>query len=723
MKEHTANVSGEFYVVTTSGMADQRHRIIKNSATVAIFDVHGDICRGDSSPQGLYWQGTRFLSHLVLSLEGKRLLLLSSDVTRDNHLVTVDLTNPDLISDSKPMVTRGTLHVFRSKFLWEGSCYEKFRFKNFGLHPISFHFQIEFEADFADIFEIRGLERHKRGKYEPVRISENMLEFPYLGLDGILRRTRIDFSVQPRSIYKKGADYQISLDVNEELEFEVVVSYLAEQSSRLSIGPYEKAYFKASELLKRNAQRESSIVTSNYQFNALLERAESDLQMLLTNENGMQYPYAGIPWFCTPFGRDGLITALETLWLIPEISRDVLAYLASKQSSSTNKNQDSEPGKILHELRMGEMTNCGELPFSQYYGSADATPLFVILAGKYFRRTGDMLFIKSIWPNIERALHWMDHFGDLEKDGFVEYQQRSEHGIENQAWKDSFDSVFHEDGTLAESPIAICEVQAYVYAAKKEAAFLAESMKNHKMAAALHQQAEDLQQKFEKTFWDEEIGCYVLALDAQKRPCRVKASNMGHCLFAQIASFDRARRTGNLLMDESFFSGWGIRTLAAGQPRYNPMSYHNGSVWPHDNALIAEGFSKYGFNQYAATILDAFFQMSQYTELNRFPELFCGFKRRKYQGPTLYPVACSPQAWAAASVFLLLKSCLGLQIDAPENKISFTSPCLPECLDTVRIRNLKVKGAVVDFLVRRHREDVTIRVIERSENIRLIIER
>jgi glycogen debranching enzyme len=719
--EHAENVSGEFYVVATSGMADQRHRIIKNSNTVAVFDIHGDICRGDSSPQGLYCQGTRFLSHHTLALEGKRLLLLSSDIRRDNLLVTVDLTNPDLMLDSEQMIPRGALHVFRSKFLWEGRCYEKYRFKNFGLRPASFSFQFAFDADFADIFEVRGLKRHQRGEYKNPRISKNMLEFTYLGLDQVIRRTRIDFSIQPKRIHKNGADYQVSLDVNEELELQVIVSCLGEHENDHPVTVYEKAYSGASTYLKKAIHEGCSIFTSNEQFNVLLERAVSDLRMLLTDEGSIRYPYAGIPWYCTPFGRDGLITGMESLWLIPDIARDVLTYLASKQSTFDNDIQDAEPGKILHEVRIGEMTNCGELPFSQYYGSADATPLFVMLAGQYFRRTGNRSFINNLWPHIKSALNWIDHFGDLDNDGFVEYQRRTEHGIYNQAWKDSFDSVFHIDGMLAQSPIAVCEIQAYVYAAKKEAAFLAEIMGNHLMARALREESGKLQKKFEKAFWDEEMGGYVLALDADKKPCRVKASNMGHCLFAGIASFKRSRKIVELLMSTDFFSGWGIRTLAQEQARYNPMSYHNGSIWPHDNALIAEGFSKYGFNRYAAVILDAMFQMSQFTELNRFPELFCGFKRRKHQGPTQYPVACSPQAWAATSIFLLIKSCLGLHIDAVEKKITFTSPYLPEFLETVRIRNLEVNGATVDFLVTRHKEDVTIRVIERSEDIRFII--
>jgi glycogen debranching enzyme len=719
--ESSTNPTGEFYVVATSGMADQRNRIIKSSDTVAVFDIHGDISSEEASSQGLYHQGTRFLSHYGLMIEEKRPLLLSSDITRDNHLVTVDLTNPDLLF-KQSMLPRGTLHIFRSKFLWKGRCYEKYRFKNYGLHPVSFSFQLFFDADFADIFEVRGLKRRQKGKYNPPLVAENTLEFSYRGLDSVLRRTRIAFSGHPSTIHTNGADYQVSLGINGEIEYHVIVSCLGPDNDVLPAIPYEEAYISASQFLEKSSRGECTIFTSNDQFNVLFERSNSDLRMLLTDKDDVMYPYAGIPWFCTPFGRDGLIVAMETLWIFPEISRDVLAYLAKRQSMVMDDIQDAEPGKILHEVRMGEMVNCGELPFSKYFGSADSTPLFVMLAGKYFRRTGDMAFIKSLWPNIENALKWIDNFGDPDKDGFIEYDRRSEHGIDNQAWKDSSDSVFHEDGTLAASPIAMCEIQAYVYAAKKEAAFLAQCMDLPDMADRLYREAEEMRQRFEKIFWDDKMEAYILALDASKKACRIYASNMGHLLFAQISSQERADKIAKLLMGSRFFSGWGIRTIAGEQSRYNPMSYHNGSVWPHDNAMIAEGFSKYRLNRYAADILDAIFQMSRYTELNRIPELFCGFGRRKNQGPTLYPVACSPQAWSAASVFLLLKSCLGLHINAVEKSIRFTTPCLPESLESVEVRNLDINGAAIDFLAIRHENDVTVRVTKRTGNLRVSIE-
>ena len=715
--------SEDYVMVSEPGVADERHRIIKQADTFAVFDIHGDICRRNSDPQGIYCKGTRFLSYYLVTIESQPLLLLSSDVTRNNHLVTVDLTNPHLFLEDGRQIPRGTLHIFRSKFLWNGRCYENYRLKNYGLYPAEFHMDFAFDADFVDVFEVRGIKRNKRGSFKPPAVSENIIEFFYSGLDGIFRRTRIEFSRKPDYMAAGSASYLVSLDVNEELRFTITVSCHSGESGDNNSLSYEQAYRDSSGSLKTAGEMECNISTSNEHFNILLERAISDLRMLLTCENGILYPYAGIPWFNAPFGRDGLITALEMLWFNPRIGHSVLSYLAKEQSESINIDQDAEPGKILHEVRMGEMTNTGELPFSRYYGSADATPLFVILAGYYFKRTGDLDFIGSVWPHIERAIHWIDRYGDADQDGFVEYKKKSEHGLENQGWKDSRDAVFHEDGTIAEAPVAMCEIQGYVYAAKKEAAFLAEHLGYRQKSFFFREEAEKLREKFELTFWDDKMNSYILALDSKKRPCRVKGSNMGHCLFAGISSSERAYKIAELLMNEHFFSGWGIRTLAADQIRYNPMSYHNGSIWPHDNALIAEGFSRYGFNRYASAILDAFFHMSQFTELNRFPELYCGFRKRAHQGPTLYPVACSPQAWSAASIFLLLKACLGLDIDLTKKKITLKNPHLPEWLENVRIRKLEVNGSTVDFLARRHRNDVSIEVFDRPEDFRFIIEK
>ncbi len=420
------------------------------------------------------------------------------------------------------------------------------------------------------------------------------------------------------------------------------------------------------------------------------------------------------------FGRDGIITALQCLWMNPELARGVLSCLAATQAEAENPDQDAQPGKILHEMRSGEMAALGEVPFARYYGSIDATPLFVVLADAYQRRTADLLFIDGLWPHVERALDWIERYGDVDGDGFYEYARRSGTGLLNQGWKDSHDAIFHSDGTQAEGPIALCEVQGYVYAAKRAAARMAASLGHHGRAQALEHEAQRLRERFAKAFWCEDLGTYALALDGAKRPCRVVSSNAGHCLFSGIARPEHAVRIARTLTDEANFSGWGIRTIASTERGFNPMSYHNGSVWPHDNSIVAAGFALYGLKEAAVKVLTGLFDAALFFEMHRLPELFCGFPRRPGEAPTHYPVACSPQAWAAGAVFLCLQACLGLEVRGPTATVKFSNPVLPAFVQRMRIRNLRVGDASVDLLLVRRKDDVGISVQRRSGSVSVV---
>ncbi len=464
-----------------------------------------------------------------------------------------------------------------------------------------------------------------------------------------------------------------------------------------------------------------SIETSNPLVNLWLERSVADLAMLTTALPTGPYPYAGVPWYSTTFGRDGILTALEYLWVNPELSRGVLCFLAQTQATALDPSNDAEPGKILHEARQSEMARTGEIPFGRYYGTVDATPLFLVLAAAYWRRTGDTALVRSIWPNILLALQWLEKYGDADGDGFVEYARRSSDGLVQQGWKDSQDSVFHTSGELAEAPIALCEVQAYVYAAKRDIAELAAHLGEAELASTLAQQAQALQSRFQQDFWCEDIGSYAIALDGDKRQCQVLASNAGHALWCGIASPEHAGRIIDGLMGKAFFSGWGIRTVARGQPRYNPMAYHNGSIWPHDNALIAAGMARYGRGEDAMQLMAALFDASLHFEHHRLPELFCGFRRRPGAGPILYPVACSPQAWAAASVFAMLQACLGLDVRAGAGDITLQAPRLPGFIDWIRIHQLGAPERSADLLLQRYHSSVGIDVLRKDAGVRVTV--
>jgi glycogen debranching enzyme len=707
-----------FYIPAT-GPATRPRRTLKHDDTFIVLDSHGDIGASAGGTDGLFHCDTRFLSRLELSLNGMQPLLLGSNVRDDNTFLTIDLTNPDIYVDGHLVLPKDTLHVVRTIFLWRDTAYQRLAIRNHGERPVDVRLTLQFDSDFADLFEVRGLQRQRRGVAGRRVTAPTTTVLNYEGLDGERRRTTLSFDPAPSELGATTASYRISLAPNEARPIFFCVGCGAPEPSPPV--PFLRGLRAAHRNLRAASHGASTVETSNDLFNELLCRSMSDLCMLMTNTPQGRYPYAGIPWYSTTFGRDGLITALQMLWFDPGVARGVLRRLASFQATADDPASDAQPGKILHEMRGGEMAALGEIPFGLYYGSVDSTPLFVLLAGLYAERTGDDETVAALWPNIEAALAWIDGPGDSDGDGFVEYYRATEKGLANQGWKDSYDAIFHADGRLAEGPIALAEVQGYVYCAKHMAARCAERLGHGKQARHLEAQADALAQRFDARFWCPELGTYAMALDGNKQRCRVRSSNAGQVLFTGIARPDRAAEVADLLLRPQFFTGWGIRTIANTEARYNPMSYHNGSVWPHDNALIALGLARYGRQRAVERLFKGLFEAATYMDMRRLPELFCGFQRGRGRGPTLYPVACAPQAWASATPFTLLEASLGLQFDPIANEIRLRNPRLPEFLDEVVLRNLRLREASVDLKVNRHDTEVSVEILRRRGQVQVSV--
>jgi len=707
-----------FYIRTPSPFTDEPNLVLKNNDTFIVLDRHGAIRPARLGEEGLYHEGTRFLSRLTVRFDGQPPLLLGATVRSDNAGIAIDLTNPDLTEEGAIVVPRGTLHLSRLVVLSNGVLHDRLRLRNFGLSRVHVIMDLDFDADFVDIFEVRGTTRSRRGERLPTAVSPTEVVLGYRGLDDVVRQMRVAVAAGDGRLYATRAQFDCTLEPHEEQVREMTFSCEnAERPPRLS---FPEALSASTGTLTHRHSEFCEVTTSSHQFNEWLRRSLADLSMMITSTRQGDYPYAGVPWFSCPFGRDGIITAFECLWMNPSVARGVLTFLAATQATSTDPERDASPGKILHEMREGEMAALGEIPFARYYGSHDATPLFVMLAAAYYERTDDLPFIERLWPSIHAALRWIEQDGDLDGDGFVEYARQSPTGLVHQGWKDSHDSISHANGDLAVAPIAACEIQAYAYAAWRAGARLAAATGQAEQAADYAHRASVLQARFESAFWNDELGTYVLALDGNKQQCAVRASNAGHALFAGVAARRHAGSVVRALMAPDSFSGWGVRTLSARERRYNPMSYHNGSIWPHDNAIVAAGLARYGFHDEAMAVMNALFEASLFLDLHRLPELFCGFPRERGEAPIGYPVACNPQAWASGSVLMLIQASLGLDVRAADRTVRLTRPRLPEFLREVHIRGLKVGPHAVDLLFERHHQDVSVNVLERTGPVEVV---
>ena len=711
MHEHdddVIRVADDYYILATSSAQEGRAHVLKEGDSFALFDERGDL-RSLGQSHGLYVGDTRFLSRFSMRIDGQRPLLLSSTLHRGGGVLVVDLMNADIRRGGALVIPHGALHLGRMILLQDGELRERISVNNYDSGDIEVALSFDLDADYADVFEIRGHRRQRRGERlpnEPGRRGQ--ITFGYRGLDGVVRRTCITSTPATDIV---GARMQFRLKVPSRGARSIQISARCELQPQTR-GPRVRSRFR------RDRCR---ITSSSSRLEGWLDRSQEDLRMMLTHTPHGVYPYAGVPWFSTAFGRDGIITALETLWLDPSIARGVLEFLAATQAQEVDAVADAQPGKIIHEVRSGEMANLGEVPFGRYYGTVDATPLFVVLAGAHLETTGDRAFAARMWPHVRAALDWIDRYGDVDGDGFVEYVS-SPHGLRHQGWKDSQDSIFHDDGSPAESPIALCEVQGYVYAARRAAAFVARAMNDDAFADEQDRLARALKERFQEAFWCEAIGSYGLALDGDKRLCAVRASNAGHALWSGIASNEHAGRVVASLLDAESFSGWGVRTIARGCNRYNPMSYHNGSVWPHDNAIIAAGLSRYGFHNETVKLFTAMFDVTRHVDLQRLPELFCGFPRGGGTGPTEYPVACAPQAWAAGAAFMLLSACLGLSVDGDKLRVSLSRPRLPSMIRELHIDALPVgMSGSVDLTIHRYSGSVGVDVRSRVGDVEVAI--
>jgi glycogen debranching enzyme len=713
---------GPYATLAWSVAADLPKLVLKHHESFLVADRRGDFPHLPGE-FGFYVEGTRFLRRLELLVHGFRPLVLNAMASEDEAQVAVDLSNPDVAEPGHSPLPGQTVRLARRLMLYENQLFQTLTVESFAPEAHELALTWRFSGDFADVFEVRGLRRSRRGRALPPQADTSTVRLAYQGLDGVTRVTELLFDPAPHGLAEEAADYRLTLEPGGRLELSVTASAWAEPApspQMLTVGEVMRRRRDGSERLEGQATK---IHADREYVNRWVERARTDLHMLLTETADGLVAYAGIPWYVAPFGRDSLIAALQVLPFEPEIARGTLRFLARYQGERDDPFTDQEPGKILHEYRRGELAACREIAFVPYYGSVDATPLFLIALAEYMRWTHDVQLARQLWPAAERALAWMTGASQAREDGYLRYVCRSPRGLVNQGWKDSREAVMHASGALASPPIAMVEAQGYQYAALLGGAALADITGHADKAPALRERARRLREAFERDFWLEEEGFYALALDGEGNPCRVITSNPGHCLWAGIVAEERAPAVARRLMAGDMFTGWGLRTLAARERRYNPMSYHTGSVWPHDTALAAGGLRRYGFTAPFLTLATGLFEAVLRCEGSRMPELFCGFPRLPGYGPTRYPVACSPQAWAAGVIFQLLSDMLQFEPDAAANRLTLSSPILPPWLNWLELRGLRVRESSIDLVVSRGRQGGAVEVIGRRGNAEVVVRR
>jgi glycogen debranching enzyme len=715
-------IGEHYYILASSVAADLPKLVLKHDTAFLVADRRGDLPNVPGE-FGFYVDDTRFLSLFELRLHGQRGLMLNAGLSDDALEAAVDLTNPD-VSVSPTVVLPGrSTRLLRRLTILGGQLYQWLAIEGFVADRHDLELTLSFAADFVDVFEVRGHPRPRRGEPLPARVGGTTVRLGYRGLDGVVRTTTLSFDPPPVRLNAESAEYRLTLAPRERLELAVVVTAGREPAPALRPLAFHDAAGRRRATVERLDMEAARIRTSHDRFDHWLSRSRADLHLLLTETPEGFVPDAGIPWYVAPFGRDGVLSALQVLPFEPEIARGVLRYFARHQGTVDDPFTDQESGKILHELRRGEMAAVREIPFIPYYGSVDATPLYVMLAAEHLRWTHDVDFARETWPAVERALAWMEASGAAQGAGYLAYMRRSPVGLVNQGWKDSHDAVMHADGTLAGAPIALAEAQGYQYAALMGAALMAETLGRHDRAPALRRRARRLQERFEADFWMPDEAFYALALDGAGAPCRVISSNPGHLLWTGIVSDSRAQIVTRRLMEDDMFTGWGVRTLSSRERLYNPMSYHNGSVWPHDTVLAATGMRAYGLSNPFITLAGGLFEAVLQFENLRMPELFCGFTRVPGHGPTRYPVACSPQAWAAGVVFQLVAAMLALRPDAADNQLTLARPTLPPWLTWIEVRGLRIAKSRLAVRITQGTDSAAVELLGRDGDAELVVRR
>ena len=740
-------------------------QILKHDNLFMLSDAYGDI-HVDGRGLGLYDGDTRVLSIYDLRLNGMRPVVLRAGPAANFH-GSIQLTNPDFLQPpsgahdaSEIVLRRQSLGVVRERVI-SGGFGERVSVQNYTTSPEQARLTLRLDADYADIFELRGFVRSRRGERLPTSGDGSQVEFGYRGVDGDVRRTFVRISppmtlvdsdgsvpqsgpvvLELDTMLPPGERVTLTVDVWAEVPHgSAEADSATEETEATDADEADEAgdTFESGEVESRSrpsisadepvamhrAWRSSSVTieTNDVLAERALERASADLRLLLNSGPGPgeRYVAAGVPWFSCLFGRDSLITSLQLLGVRPQIARSTLSILARLQATEVDDWRDAQPGKILHELREGELARVGEIPHAPYYGTVDATPLWLMLLDEYERWTGDAELLERLWPNALAALRWMDDYGDIDGDGLIEYERHSKRGLLNQGWKDSGDAIRNRDGTLAEGPIALVEVQGYAYAARRGLARLARLRGDHTFAATQEDVAEALRARFEEAFWMDDAGTYALALDGAKRQVDGVASNAGHALWTGISAPDRAASTARVLTGPGMWSGWGIRTLSSETTGYNPIGYHLGTIWPHDNGICAAGFARYGLFDEARLVAGTLLEATNHFREARLPELFCGFERERSPLPVPYPVACSPQAWAAGSLFHLVGATLGMQPNAREHRLELFRPSLPASLPALRMRNLRIGEALVDLEFATQDGSISVEVLRRTGELDVVV--